>query len=359
MTTSYRSPLHNEAHQQQPLLSPLLAVPVPRLLPQPANAVLVVDGCSDAGEALIASLAAVGGWTITAVPYPDTATEEWEARMVEWGVRVDHSVYSTVFAHDARRRLIAAHPRVFLHRQLRFEVRMGNSTYPVSGWHVKDELLDWIRACHYERAQHVVYVSTVSPELFVDAHNCLESCHWEVESKLRQLHVSGKGAIQHYTVLRPVNIMSVFAPPGKVDPLRVIVRCDPAVQRQLIAGSDVGRIAARVLSGTTFYERTIDLSAERQSAMQEAAVRSAVTRRAVQCDAQYWNTSTMCAGWLGEGWWSTPQDGQRAEVSATATRALLPDLLSYADWFKGEWSAAQARGVQPLKMNAHGLCTLQ
>lgn len=284
--------------------------------------------------------------------------------MAGLGVRVDRSVDSTVFSHDARRRLIAAHPRVFLYRMLRFEVKMGNSKYPVSGWHVKDELLDWIRACHYERVQHVVYVSTVSPELFVDAHNCLESCHWEVESKLRELHVSEKGAIQHYTILRPVNIMTVFVPPGKVDPLRVIVRCDPAVQRQLIAGSDVGRIAARVLStsivgNTTFYEQTVDLSAEWQSAMQEVAVRSAVAGRAVQCDVQYWNTYTMCAGWLGKGWWTTPQDSERAHVSVAATRALLPDLLSYVDWFKGEWSASQAQGMHPALMNAKWLCTLQ
>ena len=358
-TMSKTDQRHGPAPQSeatQPLLpSPLT---VPRLLSKPANAVLVIDACSDAGDALITSLAKSGDCPITAVPNHRTATAEWEARMAALGVHVDRSVEKTVFAHDARRALIAAHPRVFLHYMHRFELLRATSVHPVSGFHTKDALLDWVRACHYERAQHVVYVSTVSPELFRNDDSCPECGHWEVEQKLRQLHA--EGGIQHFTILRPANTMTVLVEDGKVDPLRVIARCDPTFQRQLIADADVGRIAARVLlQGSGFYERTLNLAADCLSVLQEVQVRSSMTGQAAQCDAQYWESYTRCAGWCGIPWWAIPQDELRAKASIAATRDLLPELLSYSSWFASEWKAAQERAALPTPVAVQHSCVLQ
>jgi nucleoside-diphosphate-sugar epimerase len=322
------------------------------LLSKPANAVLVVYACTDAGDALISALAASGTCPITAVPH-HTATSEWDARMAALGVHVDRSE-DCLFAHAARRRLVAAHPRVFIYYMTRFEVMTGNNHRPLVGWHLIDRLLNWLRACHDERARHVVYVSTASPEVFRD-RPCLESCHYELEAKLRQLQTDS--GIQHFTILRPVSIMTVLVPDdygdfGKPNPLRVLVRCDPRVQRQFIAAEDVARIAARVLlQGEPFYERTLELCADRLSATQEATLRSEVAQQAVQCDTEDWNSYTS---WLRCGvccaenasWWKLPEEAQRAEVSIAATRALLPELQDYRSWFVAEWKAAQARPAE-------------
>ena len=153
-------------------------------------------------------------------------------------------------------------------------------------WHV------WLRACHDEHARHVVYVSTASSCLFRFT-DTPESSHWLVEQQLRQLHE--QGGILHYTVLRPVNLTTSIVPLfGKADPLRVVARCDADMQRQFIAATDVGRIAARVLlRGAPDFEQTLSLSADRLSTRQEAAVRCELSVE--QCSATR-NTGTCTPG---------------------------------------------------------------
>jgi hypothetical protein len=273
-------------------------------------------------------LASSGTCPITAVPH-HSATAEWDARMAALGVHVDRSDHN-LFAHAARRRLIAAHPRVFIYYMNRFEIMTGNGHHPVRGERVIDRLLNWLRACHDERARQVAYVSTASPELFRD-RPCLENCHCELEAKLRQLQA--ESGIQHFTILRPVSIMTVLVPSdyhqfGQPRPLRVLVHCDPRVQRQFIAAEDVGRIAARVLlQGEPFYERTLELSADRLSATQEATLRSEVAQRAVQCDTEDWTSYTSwlpCGVFCAEiaSRWMVPQDAQRVRRSPLLLRAL-------------------------------------
>ena len=226
---------------------------------------------------------------------------------------------------------------MLLYSQFRFD--LNDPGKPVTGYAEAAAMIDWLRVCHYERARHVVYVSTASPQLFRGADNCLETSHWRVEEKLRQLHTLG--GLQHFTIPRPVTIMTIQVPSYTVDCLRVVARCDPDVRPQLIAGGDVGRIAALVLihPASTYHEQTIELSSiDRLSSRQEAALRGLMTGQAVECDATYWKAYT---GWFNQQGWCIPQEARRQLVSVDDTRALLLELPTYESWFAAEWKAAQ------------------
>lgn len=140
---------------------------------------------------------------------------------------------------------------------------------------------------------------------------------------------------------------------GGVDLLRVFARCDPHLERQLIASQDVGRIAALVLmQGSRWYEMTLDLAADRLSTLQEAEVRCRVMggQTAVFCQTGHLTKDTAwCCDCLGSGSggsgsaWTLPGEGQRQAVSIADTRKLLPDHLTYSQWFTIELRKEQQR----------------
>lgn len=128
-----------------------------------SDAALILDATSDASEALISSLVAGGHFPITALPRHSPSTE-WTQRMAALGVTVE---LFWDWNDDARRRLLAVHPLVFLYHELRFER---------SDMNMGSEMLAWLRACHEVKTRHVVYVSTSSPEVFQSATQSMEGC---------------------------------------------------------------------------------------------------------------------------------------------------------------------------------------
>ena len=306
-------------------------------------------------DALIVALAATERCPITAVTQPDCATAEWRARMSALGVHVDTEACSHWDrSRSAKRRLLAAHARVFLVRPFRWCVcTTETATYAENG-HPSEapaqEAASWIDLCAAEGTRHVVYVSTASPQLFHalnHSRNCLESMHSDMERRLAEAR-----GIQHYTVLQPVSLMSAVCAPlrvgtrayGHVDLTCVVARCDPLLPQQLIAPADVGRIGALVLSqgGAMWHGRAVELSADRLSCVEEAAVRSEVLGRPVQVDDQWWETGV---GWFwccgparrkGYSIWAVPALTMRADVSVEETRSLLPSLMDYRTWLANE-----------------------
>jgi len=249
---------------------------------------------------------------------------------------------------SARCQLVAAHPQVVLMVAFNWEkVEVYQSQeYVVGGAGRRHSLSQCIDACSQQRAQHVVYVSTASPKLFhwrSEGDHCIESLHYDMEEQL----YNKAGGIQRWTVLRPVSLMCCTVPTpiagitadnvsfqSVVDLTTVTARVDPAARQQLIAPSDVGRIAALVLLNSAAYHNTVlELAADCLSPDEEAEERTAVMDTPVHVDSQYWqrhNETDCCGGSYtphGNSAWVVPAYAQRATVSVEATRTLLPSLL--------------------------------
>jgi len=289
-----------------------------------------------------------------------TASDEWCDRMAAAGVTVvveqDNWLGSSCLSIGgkkldnkdgvgARRELVAAHPQVVLMVAFSWErVYVGDGQYcnVMGGTRRRTHTL-WIDACSHQRAQHVVYVSTASCQLFhwrSEGDHCIESLHYEMEVQL----YDKAGGIQRWTVLRPVSLMCCRVPKytnyelhGLVDFTTVTARIDPTTRQQLIAPSDVGRIAALVLLNSAAYHNAVlELAADCLSPNEEAEVRSAVMGTPARVDSQYWTYYSdpgPCWGChKGESDWIVPAYAQRAVVSVEATRALLLSLLDYAGW---------------------------
>ena len=323
--------------------------------------VLVVDGDSDVALGLIQALAPTG-CPITAIigDNHEAPRPGWSALMQQLGVRV--TTLGLFALHSEKRRIVAAHPRVFVHTFFRFHrIPSGKSSVMESGLTYWPEVEGWIRACHEERVGHVVYVSTASPELFrYDQYgdHCVESMHYHMEQRIRNGPNGQSPGIQHWTILRPVSLMTVRVPSqlmtGWEDPTRVIARMDPSIPQQLIAPEDVGRIGAVVFTqGERFFSQTIDLAADSLSAIQEAETRSQLLGAPVVCDRQFWDAYVSCRGCCGQ-WCADSQAtlvvakyAERQPVSIDATRSLLPDLQDYRSWFQHKMQNIAASPPQP------------
>ena len=303
------------------------------------NAVLVVDAACPMSEALITALATgVERPSITAVTNAEAVTDHWLTRMASLRcVRVENRASWSL---SEKRRLLSAHSSVFLVRHFRWYRYASGDFYPESARSAAVEVAAWIDACAQEGMRHVVYVSTASPALFQASHyrsNCLEGMHCEMERRLAEAR-----GIQHYTILRPVSLMSALCPPpgtgfGHVDLTLVMARCDPRLPQQLIAPEDVGRIGALVLTqgGAAWHKRVVELSADQLSCEEEATVRSELLGRPVHVDTRY---STSHRSWIFCGAdrlsrWAMPALVMRANVSVEETRRLLPSLMNYRAWF--------------------------
>lgn len=260
---------------------------------------------------------------------------------------VHHDNLFSLHKHEERRRLVAAHPSVFLYIHPHMNARDNHAVSDAA--RQRDHLDEWLQACHDEKAEHVVYVSTASPAVFFDSDNryqAAESICWEMEGRLQS-----EQGIRHWTILRPVSLMSLELPSHPMDyeyqhlweePTRIFARCDPAVRQQLIAPADVGRIAALVLTqpskeGSTFYGRTIELSSESLSVKEEAQVRADILGKSVVWDDDEWKRFMRgpgCCFWdMASVAFIVPALPRRQLVSVEATRELLPSLQDYRTWF--------------------------
>ena len=98
-----------------------------------------------------------------------------------------------------------SHPRVLIYNMFRFRLLVDED------WHsgaqsnqLRRELVEWIDACDAEHAEHVIYVSTASADLFrhaniVGTDSPIESLHFDMEQRLR-----AASGIKQWTILRPV-----------------------------------------------------------------------------------------------------------------------------------------------------------
>ena len=313
-------------------------MPTTSLAPMPGGLdrdipVLVIDAVSDISDPLIHYLAQHVHCPITAVVDSSHAGGAWEASMTKLGVRVHH--LGRFHLHAEKRQLVAAHPRVFLYAMDRMRTvatPLGDRPQPVA--EIGAELASWVQACQEENSQHVVYVSTASPERFVRVgEGSLERVHASLEAKLTQ----GTG-VQRWTVLRPVSVMSLRTPTrlesGWEEPSKVLARLDPSMPQQLIAPDDVARIAGLAFTHPAEYgRRTLDLAGDCLSPEEEARTRTVVLRipARVFMDPQW-----VLAGLQG-----------RPLVPVDATRAMLPGVQRYSEWFAAKmkvWFASQGKG---------------
>ena len=358
---SYYSLLPDPASIRLPLPSaPPPSTPQP---PAPSSppvpAVLVVDGTDDIGRSLIHTLRS------SSPSLPVTAfaralwTDEQRSKLAELlgpGVTV-HSL-SPMFAYKQKRALVRSAGRVVLWAP----IRCGAMTAP----QLAKEMLDWIDACHAEKAEHVVYISTASPELFATLpSSCAECTHIEAELRLR----ADRG-IQHWTILRPVQLMSMELPRalltgkhvhwrvGTVDSRRVFVRLDPSRKQQLIAPADVGRIAAQLLlheQAEQWYGKVLEVAGPSHlSALEEVELRSAVLGgEQVELDTRVWDQYNN-KNWRGQhGWrmWILPQ---RRYVSQDVAKYLLPGgLQDYRMWFSTELKRLAAKELEDVYFRSH------
>ena len=351
---------------------------LPRIpLPSPQTSpILIVDGCSDLCPAFIAAIRSSHPSTpITAfLPHAPTVRPSDSAQLTALGVTL-HPRQDFVGCLE-KSRLVATHPRVLILSTFRCCVRRkrGQSGSRLetenADWH-RDEVLQWIAVCNEQKAAHVVYISTASPELFrTELHPSrpVESIHVQAEERLR----AAKG-IQHWTVLRPVTLMALWVssmtPTGREDPYTVWTRFDPEQRQQLIAPADVGRIAAKVLTdGEGHYGKVLDLAGPSQlSPREEMEVRTdgmrGLNAERVVCDSRVWEAWKARRMWFGSTVWSVwcpvmAPPLRRFVTSDVARQLLGAEPLDYRTWF-----ITQVRNLPPQPVEAkdepHKVCVVQ
>ena len=350
------------------------SLPLPSPPPRRLSPVLVVDACGELGWSVLSALRSSSpDCPITAhVSHPLNVRPSRLQWLQALGVTVHCAATDfQPLAHRERCALVRSHARVLLSASFAFRLLSTWGQYGPREWaegaqEHRDEVLGWIAACHAEKAEHVLYVSTASPELFrpeLAPHLPLESLHAEAEERLR-----ADEGIRHWTILRPVSLMTLRVPSrhpwGREEPHIVFARFEPCVKQQLIAPEDVGRVAARVLQeGDRWFGRVLELAGpSRMSPAEEAEARTAVLQalgrrdEVAVCDPLMWTawSALRKSPWWYRGptchWWLLLGAPLRRPVTQDVTLSLLPDgLLDYRQWLLGRLQQAEQQPVEPKK----------
>ena len=361
----------------------LLPDPTPIRLPLPSRhttPILLVNACSDITKAFITQLrtsttsssSLAAHVSITAFLSNPLGLGPSEEAIVHW--LAVHNV-AIAFKPSEMRELIRVHRRVVIYTQYRSRImpndgRAGKGhdhPTPEGAGHHRWLVDQWIDACHAEKAEHVIYISTASPHLF---HNLnyrqrgspaapLEALHLLTEERLQSAN-----GIQHYTILRPVSVMSLHIPSrlpsGSQDPFTVLAKFDPTLKQQLISPNDLGRIAAIVLTpaGDAWLDQIVELAGPaHMSPYDEVTVRRSVLGNSesdepVVCDTSAW-VKWNSKGWLSKQplstWWIVPQLTQRGYVTQDAAHALLPVMEDYRTWFDTRVNSLEPQPREPVQ----------